>query len=101
DSPVALITNGMNVTVIKVLAFCLSAFLAGLGGALLGPVTGQLSSTNLDTFASLVLVVVLALQFRLGDVPAAFAAAILSSVLPSYFVRHPAIIEWLPVSFGV
>src|SRR5439155_3441582 len=39
DSPVALSTGGMNVTVLRVLVFCISAFLAGLGGALLGPVT--------------------------------------------------------------
>jgi branched-subunit amino acid ABC-type transport system permease component len=100
DSPVALATQGMSVTAIKVIAFCVSAFLAGLGGALLGPVTGRLASSNLDTFASLFLVVVLALQTRLGDSIAAFAAAGAAFVVPTYRVQHQSLNRWLPVLFG-
>jgi ABC-type branched-subunit amino acid transport system permease subunit len=100
DSPVALSTHGMNVTAIKVIAFCLSSFLAGLGGALLGPVTGSLGSRSLTTLASLGLVVVLMLQFLLPDVPAAFGAAFVAQVLPAYLVSHPTLNEYLPVIYG-
>ena len=101
DSPTALSTGGMNVTAIKVIAFCLSAFLAGLGGALLGPVTGSIGGTNFDTFASLTLVVVLALQAPFGAVPAAFLAAFASSVLPIYLNTHEKVLLYLPLGFGV
>jgi ABC-type branched-subunit amino acid transport system permease subunit len=101
DSPVALATGGMSVTLLRVFIFCVSSFLAGLGGALLGPITGQLASVSLDTFASLLLVVILALQLFLPDIPAAFAAAIASQVLPSYLVSHQTWHDWLPVLFGV
>jgi ABC-type branched-subunit amino acid transport system permease subunit len=101
DSPTALATGGMNVTALRVLIFCLSSFIAGLGGALLGPVTGELASANLDTFSSLLLVVILALQVFLPDVPAAFAAAFASQVLPGYLVSHQTWHDVLPVIFGV
>ena len=52
DSPTALNTSGMSVTAVKVIVFCVSAFLAGLGGALLGPVTGTASPAQ--TFSSLI-----------------------------------------------
>jgi branched-subunit amino acid ABC-type transport system permease component len=101
DSPTALTTGGMNVTAIKVVAFCLSSFLAGLAGALLGPVTGSLSASSLDTFASLTLVVILALQAPFGDVPAAFLAAFVAAVLPSYLNSHEHLLLYLPLVFGV
>lgn len=100
DSPTALATGGMNVSLIRVAAFCISAFMAGLGGALLGPVTGTLSSTPLVTVQSLLLVVVIALQAPFGDVAAAGVAAIAMTVVPSYLVDHQSIVNWLPVVFG-
>jgi branched-subunit amino acid ABC-type transport system permease component len=101
DSPTALSTGGMNVTALRVLVFCVSSFIAGLGGALLGPVTGELAPANLDTFSSLLLVVILALQVFIPDVPAAFAAAFASQVLPGYLVSHQTWHDVLPVLFGV
>jgi ABC-type branched-subunit amino acid transport system permease subunit len=99
DSQTALVVHGMNVTVIKVLAFCLSAFLAGLAGALLGPVTGQIGAGSFDTFASLTLVVVLALQSPLPEIPASLIAAAVLIVLPSY-LQNTGFTQWLPVLFG-
>jgi branched-subunit amino acid ABC-type transport system permease component len=101
DSPTALATGGMSVTTLRVFVFCVSAFLAGLGGALLGPVTGQLAPLSLDTFSSLTLVVILALQAFLPDIPAVFAAAFASQVLPSYFVTHQTAHNFLPALFGI
>ena len=83
DSPTALDTYGTSVTVVKVIVFCVSAFLAGLGGALLGPVTGSASPPNFGSFASLMLVVVFVLLPGSG-VTAAIGASIAWIVLPSY-----------------
>lgn len=99
DSPVALSTYGTNTTVIKVMVFCLSAFLAGIGGALLGPVTGQVGAEPFGSLQSLTLVVILAIQIPFGDLTAAFAAAFAMTILPTYFT-NPHINEWLPVLFG-
>lgn len=83
DSPTALNTYGMSVTRVKVIVFCLSAFLAGLGGALLGPVTGNASPPAFGSFASLMLVVVFVLLPGSGVV-SAIGASIIWIVLPSY-----------------
>ena len=100
DSPTALVTNGMNTTTLKVMVFCLSAFLAALGGALLGPSTGQVTIDQFTAFGSMLLVVVLALQGPLPDVPAAFAAAAATYVVPAYLASS-SFLDYLPVLFGV
>ena len=99
DSPVALSTYGTNTTTIKVVVFCLSAFLAGVGGALLGPVTGEVGAAPFGALQSLTLVVILALQVPFGDLSAPFAAAFAMTVLPSY-ITNPGVNQWLPVLFG-
>lgn len=99
DSPVALSTFGTNVTMIKVIVFCISAFLAGIAGALLGPVTGQANITPFATLTSLLLVVVLILQGAVGEIRAAIVAAGLMVVLPAY-VSNPHLNQYFPVMFG-
>lgn len=99
DSPTALNTYGTNVTVIKVAVFCVSAFLAGLGGALLGPVTGSASPGNFSALAGLQLVVTLVIVPG-GEVTAAIAAAAAQAVLPSY-ITNAKLNDYLPVVFGV
>jgi len=98
-SPTALNTFGTNLTVIKVAIFCLSAFLAGLGGALLGPVTGSASPGNFAALAGLQLVVTLVIVPG-GEVTAAIGAAAALAVLPSY-ITSAALNDYLPVLFGV
>jgi ABC-type branched-subunit amino acid transport system permease subunit len=98
DSPTALNTYGTNVTVIKVIVFCLSAFLAGIGGALISPVTGSASPGTYGSFASLLLVVVLALVPG-GEVSAAIGAAIALVIVPSY-ITSARLNDYLPVLFG-
>lgn len=100
DSPLALSTYGTNVTVIKVLVFCISAFLAGIAGALLGPITGQANQTSFATFSSLLLVVVLVLQGPVGEIRASLLAAAALAVLPGY-VDNPHLNQYFPVLFGV
>jgi branched-subunit amino acid ABC-type transport system permease component len=100
DSPVALTTYGVNITVVKVAVFSISAFLAGLGGALYGPVTGRATPASFRAFASLMLVVVLGLQGAVAEHRAALGAAITLIVVPAYVTR-PSYQEWFPVLFGV
>jgi branched-subunit amino acid ABC-type transport system permease component len=99
DSPTALNTYGTSVTAIKVIVFCVAAFLAGLGGALLGPVTGSASPGNFGSFASLTLLVVLVLVPG-SEVTASVGAAIALVVVPSY-ITSARLNDYLPLLFGV
>jgi ABC-type branched-subunit amino acid transport system permease subunit len=99
DSPLALSTYGTNVTVIKVAVFCISAFLAGLSGALLAPINGTASAGGFGAFASLLLLVVLSIAPG-REVTAAFGAATALIVLPSY-LTNSTLNEYLPVAFGL
>ena len=96
DSPTALVMSGTSVTGIKVLVFCIAAFLAGLGGALLGPVTGSATASNYSAFAGLLLVV-LAVVVPGSEIVASIGGAIFLIVLPAYSQDSS---EWSPVVFG-
>jgi branched-subunit amino acid ABC-type transport system permease component len=89
DSPVALATLGVSVNVSLVLAFCLSALLAGVAGALMISASRQASGIS-----SLLWLAVLALSGT-RPVGAAVRAAALVAVLPAYlpdvFNRHQAL----------
>ena len=103
DSPTALTTYGTSLTGLKVTIFCIASFLAGLGGALLGPVTGSASQANFLSFGSLVLVVVSVIVIG-SEVPAAIGAAFAHVVIPSYvseWVTDAHVGELLPMLFGV
>ena len=99
DSPGALSTHGTSPTSLKIIVFAISAMLAGVAGALVGPVTGQVNPTSFSTFSSLQLVVILALQSWLPEIPACIGAAFVTVVLPSY-IGSSSINEYLPVLFG-
>ena len=98
DSPTALDTYGTSVTAIKVIVFCLSAFLAGLGGALYGPVTGTASPDDFAALESLVLVVVSVLIGG-SEVTASIGAAIAQVVVPGY-ITSATWKNYLPLLFG-
>jgi ABC-type branched-subunit amino acid transport system permease subunit len=83
---------------VKVIVFCVSAFLAGLGGALLGPITGNASPNNYQSFASLLLLVVLVITVG-SEITAAFGAAIAMVVVPSY-ITDPGLANYFPLFFG-
>ena len=61
DSPVALATHGTNVRVTRVLVFCISAFIAGIAGALFAAQAGSITGIGFGPFASLTWLTVLAL----------------------------------------
>lgn len=96
DSETALVTSGTSITVIKVAVFCIAAFLAALGGALLGPVTGSASPANYIAFAGLLLVV-LAVIIPGSEIVASVGGALALVVLPAYAKGSN---EWSAVIFG-
>jgi branched-subunit amino acid ABC-type transport system permease component len=99
DAPVALAAHGTNTNVTRVYVFCISAFLAGLAGALSGPVTGRTSGLQFDFFASLVLLAVLWVAGR-HPIGSALVAAAAYVVVPAY-ITDQRVSEYLPLLFGI
>jgi branched-subunit amino acid ABC-type transport system permease component len=83
DSPTALTTTGVSVNVTRLLVFGISAFLAGVAGALFISDTGQVSGEGLGPFNSLLWLAVLAICGT-SLLPSAFCAAALLAIVPSY-----------------
>lgn len=104
DSPVALVTHGSSVNITRVLVFCISAFLAGVAGALYVGVVGSVSSsgassTSLISFNSLVWLAVLAFVGR-SAIATPVLAALALVVGPSY-LTDPNTGQYLTIGFGV
>lgn len=105
DSPTALMTHGANVNVTRVMVFAVSAFLAGISGALFAPLNGSVSGRTFPYFDSIVLIAVLAIAgyasdvFARGPILASFLAAGLFKVAPGY-VSDPTFALYLQVGFG-
>jgi branched-subunit amino acid ABC-type transport system permease component len=83
DSPVALTTHGVNVNATRLIVFCFSAFLAGVGGSLFVAATGQVGTAGFGPFQSLIWLAVLAVSGR-SLIASAPLAAILLAVVPAY-----------------
>jgi len=99
DSPVALTTSGLSVNVTRLLVFCVSAFIAGVAGALFASFSGTISGLGFGAFASLTWLTVLAIAGP-GELSAGFLAAFLLAVVPAY-ANSEAYIKLQPVFFGV
>jgi len=84
DSPAGLESQGLNVNTTRVLVFCLSSFLAGVGGVLFISGVGTVNGNTLSAFNSLIWLAVLVAVRTRKLVPAAFLAAAALSVLPVY-----------------
>ncbi|HVW34578.1 MAG TPA: ABC transporter permease [Acidimicrobiia bacterium] len=99
DSPIALATHGTSVTTLRVIVFCLSAFLAGIGGALLGAgATAAQSFAGFGPFESLTWLTVLLIAGT-SLVRGALVAGLLLSVVPAYL--GTTYTEWQTVGFGL
>lgn len=86
DSPTALAAHGANTTLIKVVVFCISAFLAALGGVVISGVPQNASGALTGPFSvtvSLVLVAVLGFAGR-RPIASPLLAAILFQLLKIY-----------------
>lgn len=98
ESPTVLVASGAGANVTRVLVFCISAFLAGLSGALLAPVSGYVSGVSFPFFNSLLVLAVLAIAGP-GLIRSAFVAAAALTVVPAY-IDNATFIDLLPVLFG-
>jgi branched-subunit amino acid ABC-type transport system permease component len=99
DSPAAAAAHGTNIRVIRLLSFCIAAFLAAVGGAVLVPVTGNASGGTFNFSVSLLLLAVLLIAGRRALV-APFVAAAAYIVVPGY-ISDAHLLEYLPVVFGL
>jgi ABC-type branched-subunit amino acid transport system permease subunit len=81
---VGLEAQGLKVNTTRVLVFCLSAFLAGVGGALIIAGVGTANGNTFTALNSLVWLAVLAAVRTRNLVPAAFLAAAALAVVPVY-----------------
>jgi len=99
DSPAAVVAHGANANVIRTIAFCISAFLAAVAGALTGPITQSATGGTYSFEVSLVLIGVL-FVFGRRPVATAFLAAAAYVVLPTYSTSADAG-TWAQVAFGL
>ena len=98
DAPMAVNAHGANTHVSKFMVFCVSAFLAGIGGAVLSPISGSINSLSYAPIVSLILVAVL---FIAGPNPLAgsLIAAALYVLIPGYITSRT-VQPYIPISFG-
>jgi ABC-type branched-subunit amino acid transport system permease subunit len=99
DSPTALSTHGAATGITRLLVFCLSAFVAGISGALYVPLFGAVNGDAFRSFTSLLLLAVLAVAGT-SSVRPAFVGAAMFFVAPSY-VSSTTLTQALPAVFGV
>jgi ABC-type branched-subunit amino acid transport system ATPase component/branched-subunit amino acid ABC-type transport system permease component len=99
DSPLALTTSGTSTRVTMVIVFCISAYLAGIAGALSGMVISTASGANFPPLESLSLIALI--MISVGGAPwyALIGAAGLGLV-PVY-LNSANTSNWLEIIFGV
>ena len=99
DSPTAVQSLGVNPTASRVFVFCLSAFLAGLGGGLIGSLFQNINPSSFEFSQSLLWVTVL-VAAGARTFGGSVTAAVLLIAAPA-FVRSETITLWQPVAFGL
>jgi len=99
DSPAAVQSIGVSPTASRVMVFCLAAFVAGIGGGLLGSLIGSVSTLSFDFFQSLIWLTVL-VTAGAATLGGSVLAALLLIAVPSVFTS-PTVVQWQPVAFGV
>lgn len=99
DSPTALSTLGTNTNITRVLIFCVSAFLAGVSGALIAGLFPSISSAPFPYFESLVVLAVLMISGQ-RTVSSAIIATIILWV-PAGYIHGTHVPDIEQVIFGV
>ncbi|MDQ1492992.1 MAG: hypothetical protein QOJ23_5506 [Actinomycetota bacterium] len=85
DSPTALTTLGLGINVTRVLVFSVSAFFAGIAGALFAMQIGRVNYISFPAVNSLLYLAILTVTGAVsGYVTSAFLAAFFLAVMPSY-----------------
>jgi branched-subunit amino acid ABC-type transport system permease component len=98
DSPEALTAFGTSTNVTLLAVFSISAFLAGVAGAVAGPITRSATGFSFRFDISLVLLAVLAMAGR-QPILSAYLAAFFYVVGPSY-ITNQTLSDLTPVLFG-
>jgi ABC-type branched-subunit amino acid transport system ATPase component/ABC-type branched-subunit amino acid transport system permease subunit len=99
DSPRALSTGGTSVHTTQVLAFCVSAFLAALGGALFGMTIVQADAGSYSPTLSLTYLALILLA--IGGVPwYALVQALFLVLVPAY-IHGANVANYMQIVFGV
>ncbi len=96
DSDIAAEVVGVNLTTYKTLAFAVSAFYAGIGGALLAVRAGYLEPQLFTLFESIYFFSMIVIG-GLGTIPGAILGAAVLTVLPQQLARLQ---QWLPLVYG-
>ncbi|MCW2496733.1 ABC transporter permease [Jatrophihabitans sp.] len=103
DAPEALTALGLNIRSTSMIVFAISAAMAGMGGALIGPIFGVIGQSTFQTVpTSMLLVVLLVLGSRnrsAGTLGACMIAAAALVVVPDY-ITSGTLQSWLNVLFG-
>jgi ABC-type branched-subunit amino acid transport system ATPase component/branched-subunit amino acid ABC-type transport system permease component len=99
ESPVSLEAFGVNITVTRIVVFCLSAFIAAIAGALSGCALGSVTGSNFDPLTSLTLMVVVVITVG-GEPWYALLAAMLVVLLPTYLPSQTAT-DATQAAFGI
>lgn len=101
DSPMAMESLGVRESTVRVITFCLSAGIAGVGGALIGPLFRGIGNLGggYGYFQSLLWVAVLVVAGARTTGGAVLAAFLFVGI--PYLFTGPAIVEWQPIVFGV
>ena len=98
DSPKAVGSLGISELRTRVVTFCISAFFAGVAGALLGSTVRSVNAVSFHFFHSLVWVTVLVLAGA-QTIGGVILAAVLLVLVPAVFTSS-VVTEWQPVLFG-
>ncbi len=100
DSPTALSGLGTNTNVTRVFVFCVSAFLAGVSGALTAGLFGAINSGSFPYFQSLVVLAVLMICGT-RTVPAAVLGTLLLTLPPAYLDGGDDVVSGFQLGFGL
>lgn len=100
QSPLSINTLGLNVNATRALVFCISGFIAGIGGILYGCTVNVASSgdAHYGSFESLVLLALLALAPMRAPWYALFG--VVGAVIPAYWTSADST-SWLYAIFGL
>jgi ABC-type branched-subunit amino acid transport system ATPase component/branched-subunit amino acid ABC-type transport system permease component len=99
DSPMAVATSGAEVNVTRVMVFCLSAFLAAVGGALAAVAQTTVNGDSYQPLTSLIFFVVV--MIVLGGEPWNAVIASASFFLVPAYLATGDVVTWTQVAFGV
>jgi ABC-type branched-subunit amino acid transport system ATPase component/branched-subunit amino acid ABC-type transport system permease component len=99
ESPRALTTSGANLNVTYVIVFSISAFLAGIAGALQGASLSVVTDTNFDPFLSLTFVAIIVISLG-GEPWYALVAGGAFALIPGYWPSQ-GVANIMQIIFGV